>query len=94
MGMARRAKSSDVQSMNARRGNAELPKGVPVAGLRGHYRHGGWRGRRAGKPSGVSANERLLSHRYMDEGDNGPKHRKMIRRVSERFWRKDWSREQ
>lgn len=38
---------------------------------------------------GVSGGSRIVPHRYMDEGDNGPAHRREIRRRESRFWRRD-----
>ena len=36
---------------------------------------------------GVIGNSRIVSHRYQDEGDNGPAHRREIRRAERRLWR-------
>lgn len=32
---------------------------------------------------------KVLSHRYGDEGEKGPKHRRQIRRCEERLWRRE-----
>jgi hypothetical protein len=44
---------------------------------------------RSGRPGGVSGNSRVLPHRYLDEGDNGPAHRRLIRRLEGRMWRRE-----
>src|SRR5690242_14795116 len=49
-------------------------KGVPVAGIRS----GGRRKYKNG--AGVSANSRVLSHHYRDEGERGQAHRREIKR--------------
>jgi hypothetical protein len=54
----------------------------PVPGVRRFRWH-----RRSGRNSGVSANSRVASHRYMDEGDKGPAFRRLIRRRETRLWR-------
>ncbi|MFI8132806.1 hypothetical protein [Streptomyces diastaticus] len=33
------------------------------------------------------SSSRALSHRYADEGDNGPAFRRKLRRVENRMWR-------
>lgn len=38
---------------------------------------------------GVSANSRIVNHRYADEGDKGKWYRRFIRRREERFWRRE-----
>lgn len=69
-----------------------LPKGVPVPGLRS--RKSCRSGRRTGRPSGVLSRERLLPHRYADEGDRGVLFRRQLRRLSAALWRRDWVNEQ
>ncbi|MFE1190208.1 hypothetical protein [[Kitasatospora] papulosa] len=32
---------------------------------------------------------KVLPHRYGDEGEKGPKHRRQIRRCEERLWRRE-----
>lgn len=56
-------------------------KGIPVAGLRDGAR------RKYVNGSGVSANSRILPHRYADEGEKGKGHRREIRRKEETLWR-------
>ncbi|MFF9785617.1 hypothetical protein [Streptomyces nigrescens] len=34
---------------------------------------------------------KALPHRYGDEGEKGPRHRRQIRRREERLWRRAWS---
>lgn len=63
-------------------------KGVPVAGLRDGAR------RKYVNGSGVSANSRILPHRYADEGDKGKGHRKEIRRKERVQWLSEWEQEQ
>lgn len=60
---------------------------IPGTGVM-HWRSA-YHNRRAGKPSGVSARETYLPHRYMDEGDKGPGHRRAIRRLSNKAWRSE-----
>ena len=91
MGYAGRDANAQKQSWAARMNRGNLPKGVPVPGSGYPKWRSGYTDRRAGVPSGVSANERLLNHRYRDEGDSGPAYRRQLRRVSERFWRADWA---
>lgn len=38
---------------------------------------------------GVIGNSRALPHRYVYEGDNGPAHRREVKRKEERLWRKE-----
>lgn len=59
-------------------------RGVPVpgTGVR-HYR-------KSVNGAGVSANSRILPHRYADEGEKGKAHRKQIRHAEEMMWRADW----
>lgn len=92
MGYAGRDSNANKQSWAARQKRGELPKGVPVPGLRGRRRCrcGSCSTNRAGKPSGVSANERLLSHHYADEGDRGVLFRRQLRRLSNELWRREW----
>lgn len=94
MGYAGRDANANKQSWAARQKRGELPKGVPVPGA--SYRRRKCRcckNSRAGVPSGVNAHERFLAHRYMDEGDKGPEFRRLIRRLSNKAWRKDWANE-
>ena len=44
---------------------------------------------RRSKNGGVSGNSRSLPHRYLDEGDNGPTHRREVRRKETRLWRRE-----
>ncbi len=32
---------------------------------------------------------KVLPHRYGDEGEKGPKHRRQVRRCEERLWRRE-----
>jgi len=41
------------------------------------------------RSKGVSANSRVLPHRYASEGDKGRRYRRLIRRVEKRFWRRE-----
>jgi len=41
------------------------------------------------KNGGVIGNSRIVPHRYMDEGDNGPAHRREIKRREKRLWKKE-----
>lgn len=45
-----------------------------------------WHRRRS---RGVSANSRMVRHRYADEGDKGQWFRRFIRRREERMWRSE-----
>lgn len=63
-------------------------KGVPVSGLRDGAR------RKYVNGSGVSANSRILPHRYADEGDKGSGHRREIRRKERVQWLQEWQQEQ
>lgn len=58
-------------------------KGVPVP----HLRSGGRRKYKNG--AGVSANSRILPHRYADEGDKGQGHRREIRRKERAQWQRE-----
>ncbi len=65
-------------------------KGKPVPGTgvrrsRGKWTHNG---------AGVSANSRILSHHYADEGETGKAHRREIRRKERALWLSEWEREQ
>jgi hypothetical protein len=71
----------------------QLPKGAPVPGTGRQSWRSGLTNRRAGVSSGILSRERLLPHRYMDEGDKGVAHRRSLRRVSERFWRNELANE-
>lgn len=44
--------------------------------------------------AGVSANSRILSHHYADEGEKGQAHRREIRRRERILWRLEWEDEQ
>lgn len=46
-----------------------------------------WHQRRS---RGVSANSRIVSHRYADEGDKGKWFRRLVRRREERLWIKEF----
>lgn len=99
MGYAGRDSNANKQSWAARQKRGELPKGVPVPGLRKKVgKCPCCSNSRAGRATGVSANERLLSHRYKCEGDKGAEYRRLLRRVGGRFWLRDqfsegdWSR--
>lgn len=63
-------------------------KGVPVAGLRDGKR------RKYKNGAGVSANSRILPHRYADEGEKGQGHRREIRRKERAQWLSEWQQEQ
>jgi hypothetical protein len=63
-------------------------KGVPVAGIRS----GGRRKYKNG--AGVSANSRVLSHHYRDEGERGKAHRREIKRKERAMWLREWQEEQ
>lgn len=63
-------------------------KGVPVP----HLRSGGRRKYVNG--AGVSANSRVLPHRYADEGDKGKGHRREIRRKERAQWLSEWQQEE
>jgi hypothetical protein len=47
-----------------------------------------WPSRRS-RSGGVSGGSRIVPHRYLDEGDNGPAHRRLIRRLEGRMWRRE-----
>lgn len=55
-------------------------KGVPVPRTASHGR------RKYKNGAGVSANSRVLPHRYADEGDKGQQHRREIRRKERTLW--------
>jgi len=63
-------------------------KGVPVSRLRS----GGRRKYKNG--AGVSANSRVLSHHYRDEGERGKTLRREIKRKERVLWLREWEREQ
>lgn len=63
-------------------------KGIPVSGLRDGKR------RKYVNGAGVSANSRILPHRYADEGDKGNGHRREIRRKERAQWLSEWQQEQ
>ena len=63
-------------------------KGVPVPGIRS----GGRRKYKNG--AGVSANSRVLSHHYRDEGEKGKGHRREIKRKERALWLSEWHQEQ
>lgn len=63
-------------------------KGVPIPRLRGGKR------RKYKNGAGVSANSRILPHRYADEGDKGQSHRREIRRKERVQWQREWRAEQ
>lgn len=44
---------------------------------------------RRSKNGGVIGNSRVVPHRYMNEGDNGPAHRREIKRREKRLWRRE-----
>lgn len=44
---------------------------------------------RRSERGGVIGNSRIVPHRYHDEGDNGPTHRREIKRAEKRLWRKE-----
>lgn len=63
-------------------------KGVPV-------RYAGYsRRRKYVNGSGVSANSRILPHRYADEGEKGKGHRREIRRRERAQWLSEWQQDQ
>lgn len=68
-------------------------KGEPVAGTGKSSNMGSLRSS-AGGNNGVLSRERLLPHRYMDEGDRGKNYRRQLRRLSEAAWRREWADEQ
>lgn len=41
------------------------------------------------RSTGVSANSRIMPHRYADEGDKGRTFRRLIRRRETRLWRRE-----
>lgn len=41
------------------------------------------------KNGGVIGNSRIVPYRYMDENDNGPAHRREIKRREKRLWKKE-----
>lgn len=97
--MKRKSGNASFQSAMAYVNKDLLPKGVPVPGTGGHrHKCNCCKRSRAGKPSGVLSRERLLPHRYADEGDRGPEFRRQLRRLSRNFWlwdqgvNGDWSR--
>lgn len=51
-------------------------------------------GRRSRRPSRNArtgtVGSKALPHRYGDEGEKGPKHRRQIRRAEQRQWRRTW----
>lgn len=51
-------------------------KGIPVEGTGKHRYHS----RKDSGKTGVIGNSHVVSHRYMDEGDKGPSHRREIKR--------------
>ncbi|QDH93870.1 hypothetical protein SEA_EVY_239 [Streptomyces phage Evy] len=61
-------------------------KGIPVPGT-GRVSCGGYccHSSSSGN-SGVMGNSRIVSHRYMDEGEKGRAHRREIRRKERVFW--------
>lgn len=63
-------------------------KGVPVPGTYKRSR------RKYVNGSGVSANSRILSHHYRDEGEKGQGHRREIRRKERVQWQREWEQEQ
>lgn len=56
-------------------------KGIPVPGVHKYNR------RKYKNGAGVSANSRVLSHHYRDEGETGRSHRREIKRKEEAVWR-------
>ena len=63
-------------------------KGVPVPHLRDGKR------RKYVNGAGVSANSRILPHRYADEGEKGSGHRREIRRKERAQWLSEWQQEE
>ena len=66
----------------------EEERGIPVPRAGYSRRHKYVNG------SGVSANSRILPHRYADEGDKGTGHRREIRRKERVQWLQEWQQEQ
>lgn len=63
-------------------------KGIPVP-------HTGYQRKfKYANGSGVSANSRILSHRYADEGEKGRNIRREVRRKERAQWLSEWQREQ
>lgn len=67
----------------------DLGRGLPVPGTGKQAWRSAYTNRRAGVSSGILSRERHLPHRYMDEGDKGPKFRRQLRRISEAAWRRE-----
>ena len=63
-------------------------KGIPVP------RTGSYGRRKYKNGAGVSANSRVLSHHYRDEGERGQAHRREIKRKERAMWLSEWQREQ
>lgn len=67
--------------------DAAVTRGVPVPGT------GVRRYRKSVNGAGVSANSRILPHRYADEGEKGREIRKMVRHRERALWLSEWQEE-
>jgi len=63
-------------------------KGIPVPGTANRNR------RKYKNGAGVSANSRVLSHHYADEGEKGQAHRREIKRKERALWLSEWQDEE
>lgn len=66
----------------------DLPIGVPIPRTGRKTKYTTADGSR--RSAGVSGNSHILSHHYADELENGPAHRREIRRKERSAWLREW----